>query len=47
MQNMVGTDGVTCRSKVAKIILIGIQDGCDGDHLENLFCASSPEPEAN
>ena len=42
--NWLGSIGVTCRSKIAKIVPIGNQDGCHGSHLENLFFASSPEP---
>ena len=41
---------VTCRSKIAKIILIEMKDGQDGHHgghLENLFFASSPEPKGH
>ena len=34
---------MTCRSKIAKIVPIGIQDGRHGDSLEDLFFASSPE----
>ena len=41
---MVGSIRVTCRSKIAKIVSIGIQDGHHGHHLENLFFASTPEP---
>ena len=41
--NFVGDIGVTCRSKIAKIVQSDIQDGCHGCHLENLFFASSPE----
>ena len=40
---MVGSIGVTCRSKIAQIIPIG-NPRCYGSHLENLFFASSPEP---
>ena len=38
----IGSIGVTCRSKIAKIVPIG--HGRHGSHLENLFFASSPEP---
>ena len=41
--NLVGIIGVTCRSKIAKIVLLDIQDGRHGDYLESLFFASSPE----
>ena len=41
--NFVGDIGVTCRSKIAKIVQSDIQDGRHGCHLENLFFASSPE----
>ena len=41
--NFVGDIGVTCRSKIAKIVQSDIQDGRHGSHLENLFFASSPE----
>ena len=34
---------MTCRSKIAKIVPIGIQDGRHGGSLEDLFFASSPE----
>ena len=34
---------MTCRSKIAKIVLLDIQDGHHIDHLENLSFASSPE----
>ena len=34
---------MTCRSKIAKIVLLDIKDGHHVDHLENLFFASSPE----
>ena len=33
-----------CKSKLAKIVSIEIQDGRYGGHLENLFCDSSPDP---
>ena len=39
--NFVGDIGVTCRSKIAKIVQSDIQDGHHGSHLENLFFASS------
>ena len=39
--NMVGSLGVTCRSKIAKIVQIGNPRWL---HLENLFFASFPEP---
>ena len=39
---LVGSIGVTCRSKIAKIV--PIRNPRYGDHLENLFFASSPEP---
>ena len=42
--NLVGSIGVTYRSKIAKIIRSEIQDGHYGGHLENQFFASSPEP---
>ena len=41
--NFVGDIGVSCRSKIAKIMQSDIQDGRHGSHLENLFFASSPE----
>ena len=34
---------MTCRSKIAKIVPIGIQDGHHGVSLEDLFFVSSPE----
>ena len=34
-----------CRSKIAKIVPLEIQDGCHGGHLENQFFASSSELE--
>ena len=40
-RNLVGSIRVTCRSKIAKIVRLEIQDG---RHLENLFFASSPAP---
>ena len=42
--NMVGSIGVTYRSNIVKIVLIGNPDGRQGGHLENLFFAPSPEP---
>ena len=42
--NFVESIRVTCRSKVAKIIPIGSQDGSHGGHLENLFCTCCPGP---
>ena len=39
---LVGSIGVTCRSKIAEIVRSEIQDG---HHLENIFFASSPEPQ--
>ena len=41
--NFVGDIGVTCRSKIAKIVQSDIQDGRLGSHPENVFFASSPE----
>ena len=35
--------GVTCRTKIAKIVPIGNPRCHHGYHLENLFFASSPE----
>ena len=35
---------MTCRSKIAKIVLIGNPRGHHDCHLENLFFISSPEP---
>ena len=40
--NLVGSTGVTYRSKITKIVLSEIQDGRHG-HLENQFFASSSE----
>ena len=40
--NLVGSAGVTCRSKIAKIVS-EIQDGRHDSHLKNLFFASSPK----
>ena len=39
--NLLGSIGVTCRSKIAKIVP---RDGRHGGHLENLFFDPSPEP---
>ena len=44
--SLVGSIMVTCRSKIAKIMLIGNQDGHHGGHLENLFFPSSPKPKS-
>ena len=41
--NLVGSIGVTYRSKIVKSFRSEIQDGRHGGHLENLFFASSPE----
>ena len=38
--NLLGSIKVTCRSKIAKIVPIGIQDG---RHLENQFFAPKPK----
>ena len=38
IQNLVGSIGVTYRSKIAEIV-----DGCHDHYLENLFFASSPD----
>ena len=42
--NLVWSIRVTCRSKIAKIAPIEIQNVRHGSHLEKLFLASSPEP---
>ena len=42
-RNLVGSIGMTCRSKIAKIVPIGNPDGCLCSHLENLFFATSPK----
>ena len=42
-RNFVGSIMVTGRSKMAKIFLLEIQDGCHGGHLENLFCFASSD----
>ena len=44
--NLVGSTGMTCRSKIAKLFGSKIQDGHRG-HLENLFFTSSPEPKGH
>ena len=44
--NLVGSIRVACRSKIAKILLIGNQDGRRGGHLENLYFVSSPKPKS-
>ena len=40
-KNLLGSIGVSCRSKIANILRSEILDGCNCGHLENLFCASS------
>ena len=40
---LVGSIGVTCRTKMLKSFLSEIQDGRHGGHLENLRFVSSPE----
>ena len=42
-RNFVGNIGVTCRTKIAKIVLSEIQDDRHESHLESLNFASSPE----
>ena len=44
--DLVGSIRVTCRSKIAKICWLEIQDGHHGGHFENLFFASSPKPKS-
>ena len=43
-QNLVESIGVTCRSKIVKIVPIGNPRWPPWRHLENQFFASSPEP---
>ena len=43
-QNLSGSIGVTCRSKIVKLYRSVIQDGRNDGHLENLFFAFSPQP---
>ena len=44
--NLLGSIRVTCKSKIAKIVPIGNQDGRHGSHLEHLFFASTPKPKS-